>query len=97
MDASVPGIKFDSDGVCSHCRFQEMLENEYPLNEEGAKNLEQLVAKIKKTGQGRKYDCVAGISGGRDSTYTIHQLVYLWSTRIWLQNYKLYSHVSLIL
>jgi N-acetyl sugar amidotransferase len=81
MDASVPGIKFDSDGVCSHCRFQEMLENEYPLNEEGAKNLEQLVAKIKKAGQGRKYDCVAGISGGRDSTYTIHQLVTRFGLR----------------
>ena len=75
MNATVPGIKFDSAGVCSFCHFHDMLEREYPLSSEGQKRLESQIEKMKKAGQGRKYDCVTGISGGRDSTFTLYQLV----------------------
>ena len=30
-----------------------------------------IVEKIKKAGKGKKYDCSAGVSGGRDSTYVL--------------------------
>ncbi len=37
--------------------------------------LEDFVESIKQAGHGRRYDCVVGVSGGRDSTYMLHQLV----------------------
>jgi N-acetyl sugar amidotransferase len=33
--------------------------------------LDLMIAKIKKAGRNKKYDCIAGVSGGRDSTYTL--------------------------
>lgn len=35
----------------------------------------ETVAQIKRVGKGKKYDCIAGVSGGRDSTYTLYTAV----------------------
>jgi glutamine---fructose-6-phosphate transaminase (isomerizing) len=37
--------------------------------------LDRHIDQIKEAGKGRTFDCVVGISGGRDSTYLLHQLV----------------------
>jgi PP-loop superfamily ATP-utilizing enzyme len=34
----------------------------------------EMIEKIKKNGKNKKYDCVVGVSGGRDSTYLIYLL-----------------------
>jgi hypothetical protein len=36
--------------------------------------LERVIERIRAAGRGRPYDCVVGVSGGRDSTYLLHQL-----------------------
>lgn len=72
FDSRVPGIRFDENGVCTYCKIHDALEKVYPLNESGKRKLEILIQKIKKNGQGKKYDCIVGVSGGRDSTYTLH-------------------------
>lgn len=71
-DTTFPGIRFDENGVCNYCKIHEELEKKFPLNEEGKKKLEQLIEKIKLEGKGKEYDCVVGVSGGRDSTYTLY-------------------------
>jgi N-acetyl sugar amidotransferase len=64
-------IQFDADGVCNYFHeFTAKLKIRVPSEEEGKKQLDAIVEKIKKEGQGKKYDCVIGISGGVDSTYT---------------------------
>lgn len=66
-----PDITFDKDGICNY--YYEFLNNlkiRVPPKEEGAKKLEGIIAKIKKSGQGKQYDIVIGVSGGVDSTYT---------------------------
>jgi len=50
--------------------------------------------KLKETldafrGTGREYDCLVGISGGRDSTYTMWKLVNDYKMRVLAFNYKL--------
>lgn len=37
--------------------------------------LNRYIERIKAEGRGRPFDCVVGISGGRDSSYMLHQLV----------------------
>ncbi|HNR36342.1 MAG TPA: N-acetyl sugar amidotransferase [Candidatus Hydrogenedentes bacterium] len=72
MDASVPGIRFDAQGVCNYCHIHDRLLVEFPTGEEGARILQEIAAKIRKAGKGRKYDCVVGVSGGRDTSYCLY-------------------------
>jgi N-acetyl sugar amidotransferase len=71
MDTSVSGIEFDADGVCNFCRAAEIrLRRDLFVGPAHAGKLEQLLSSIKKAGEGRRYDCVIGVSGGVDSSYT---------------------------
>lgn len=69
-----PGISFNEDGLCNYCQMHEEMEQEYPTGAEGKKILADIVVAIKKTGRGRKYDCVLGVSGGCDSSYLLYKL-----------------------
>jgi len=71
-DTTVPGIKFDAEGVSNYCRMQQSLMALYPRGEKGLKDWEAIVGKMKVDGKGKKYDCVIGISGGTDSCYLLH-------------------------
>lgn len=77
MDDSVPGIKYDEQGVCTFCKIHDELEKKYALNEKSANKLNNLIKKIIKEGKGKRYDCIVGVSGGRDSTYTLYSAVKL--------------------
>jgi len=74
-DSRIPGIKFDVKGECNYCKINDVLEKEFPLGEAGKRNFANLIAKIKKAGYGKEYDCVVGVSGGRDSSYTLYLAV----------------------
>lgn len=77
VDTTVPGARFDEKGECNFCKVHDRLENRYPLNEEGQSRFKKLIETIKRKGKKNKYDCVAGVSGGRDSTYTLYLLKQL--------------------
>src|SRR3990167_1229619 len=72
MDTTIPGITFDEKGECNFCKLHDKLDQEYPLNEEGQKKRDKIIRDIKRKGKHKKYDCILGISGGRDSTYTLY-------------------------
>lgn len=73
MDTTDPDIKFDENGVCSHCkRYDELLPKRVFHWEEGQVRLSALVQLIKKAGRGKEYDCIIGVSGGVDSTYVAY-------------------------
>lgn len=70
MDTTDPEIVFDENGYCNHCTDFFTVKQKYVFREEkGPEELKLLFDKIKKDGKGREYDCVAGISGGADSSY----------------------------
>ncbi|CAJ37093.1 N-acetyl sugar amidotransferase [Methanocella arvoryzae] len=76
-DTTIPGIKFDAEGVCNFCRMHEELEKAHQLNDENKRRFEKLIAKIKHEGRKKEYDCVVGVSGGRDSTYVLYNAIKL--------------------
>ncbi len=80
-DSSIPAITFDESGVCSLCHFHEKLCALYPENDEAIEKLELRLQKIRKAGEGKKYDCIVGFSGGRDSTYLLYLAVKKWGLR----------------
>lgn len=69
MDTSDPLITFDQDGVCNHVRMYEQYERSSPNATQKEKLLAQMVAMLKKEGEGKEYDCIMGLSGGVDSSY----------------------------
>lgn len=77
LDDSVPGLRFDADGVCSHCHIHDRLAALYPAGEVGRREMERLAARMRLYGRGRRYDCVVGVSGGRDTSYCLHMVVTL--------------------
>jgi N-acetyl sugar amidotransferase len=74
IDTTVPGARFDAKGVCNFCHLQDKMERDFPTGAKGEAILARIVEKIKKANRGKPYDCVAGISGGRDSMFTLHYL-----------------------
>jgi N-acetyl sugar amidotransferase len=70
MDSTDPDISFDAHGVCNHCRrYGELARRRLIPEADRQRELEGLVAQMKRCGRGRPYDCVIGVSGGVDSTY----------------------------
>ncbi len=75
---SDPTMTFDSEGHCNYCtEALERLKRSYFPNEKGRIKFDELIEDIKRAGEGKKYDCIIGISGGLDSSY----LAYLLSDK----------------
>jgi N-acetyl sugar amidotransferase len=70
MDTSDSMIEFDENGICDHCNtyYSKILPN-WHTDETGRRQLQTIVDKIKKDGQGKEFDCIIGMSGGIDSSY----------------------------
>lgn len=82
MDTSDSLIQFDQNGVCDHCNnyYNNILPNWHP-DRAGGKKLDETVAKIKKDGQGKQYDCIIGLSGGMDSSYLAYYAIEILGLR----------------
>ncbi len=100
LDTTVPDISFDSNSICSFCRIHDSLEKTHPLDTNGNKKFSELIEQIKREGKGNEYDCIVGVSGGRDSTYTLYKAVEMglrplavhfdngWNSEIGVSNIK---------
>jgi N-acetyl sugar amidotransferase len=65
-----PDITFDDKGICNYFYEYNKIEKEQLFSGKvGEKMLDEIIAKIKNSGKGGKYDCVIGVSGGVDSSY----------------------------
>lgn len=82
MDTTDSDIQFDEHGVCQRCReYEERILPDWNHGKGHESELQQLITKIKKSGEGKKYDCILGLSGGLDSTYMLHLAVKEWGLR----------------
>lgn len=73
IDSSDPSITFDSIGLCHYCQnYDENIEPSWDTGQEGAERLHRLSARISADGTGNDFDCIIGISGGLDSSYTAY-------------------------
>ena len=82
MDTSDEEISFDSDGVCMRCReYKERIEPEWNHGKGHERELQELITDIKKSGEGKEFDCILGLSGGLDSSFMLHLAVKEWGLR----------------
>jgi N-acetyl sugar amidotransferase len=73
MDTTDVKIHFDVEGVCDHCRtyVQHTLPS-WENERASGRNLAKLVSDIKRSGEGKDFDCILGMSGGIDSSYLLY-------------------------
>jgi N-acetyl sugar amidotransferase len=65
-----PFMTFDEHGACNYFhQYKKAIAQHLPRPETRKQALEILVDNIRKTGKGKPYDVVIGVSGGVDSTY----------------------------
>jgi N-acetyl sugar amidotransferase len=73
MDTTDPHITFDERGWCDYCRnYHKSILPNWHTDEQGEMELMKIVDKIKKRGKGKDFDCIIGVSGGLDSSYTAY-------------------------
>jgi len=77
-------IKFDEKGCCEICN--NVLE--VTLEADSEENIKNHIDEIKQIGKGRSYDCLVGLSGGRDSAYLLYLLVKKHNLRCMAAYYK---------
>ena len=98
LDTTVPEIKFDKEGICNFCKLHFEFQKFYPISK---KKLFELKKQILERKKNKKYDCICGVSGGRDSTYNLYIVKKImklnplavhydngWGTKISTQNIK---------
>lgn len=82
MDTSDEYIEFDGNGVCNRCNeYKQRILPEWNHGIGHEAELQELISAVKKSGEGKKYDCILGLSGGLDSSYMLHLAVTEWGLR----------------
>lgn len=77
IDSSVPDAYFNDNGICNHCITYDEIDSRYRNPSKLKKEFDIVIKQIKKRGKGKKYDCLVGLSGGVDSSFTLLKAVEL--------------------
>ena len=73
MDTTDPNIHFDERGWCDYCQnFHSNIKPNWHPDENGENELIKIAEQITKEGKGKDFDCIIGLSGGLDSSYTAY-------------------------
>lgn len=73
MDTSDPAIRFGADGECDYCaNFRGVIKPSWDSEFGNAPALKELGERIRRRGINRPFDCIIGLSGGLDSSYTVY-------------------------
>jgi len=81
LPETFPGISFDDNGVCNHCRHNESSVAKAPEKKAlYRERLDQLIGSVK--GKAPVYDAIVAYSGGKDSSYTLKLLKDCYGLRL---------------
>lgn len=73
MDTSDPGIHFDDAGRCDYCvNFETNLKPAWQADIANDSKLMAVAEAIRQQRKGHDFDCIIGLSGGLDSSYTAY-------------------------
>lgn len=84
LPETYPGIHLNEQGSCNYCEFyeanREKIENKETRERMFREQIELAKARAKENNA--PYDCVVGLSGGKDSTYIIYQMKKTYGLRV---------------
>ena len=71
MDTSAPNIKFNEFGESDYYTNYIILPN-WDTTEKGYSELMRVAERLKAKSKNQSFDCIIGLSGGLDSSYTAY-------------------------
>lgn len=74
LDSNVPGTTFDETGICNLCRAFDTYADKAQAYFRSPEDLQTLIAEMQANRKG-PYDCIALLSGGKDSSFMLWKLV----------------------
>jgi amino acid adenylation domain-containing protein/non-ribosomal peptide synthase protein (TIGR01720 family) len=74
LASNYPGVSFDSAGVCNTCIDYDSYKNSARTYFRTMEDLRTIFEQVKRESKG-DYDCLVLLSGGKDSTYALAQVV----------------------
>lgn len=73
MDTTDRKIRFDNHGKCDHClNFEKNIFPNWNTKSKGFAELMKVADTIKRKDHHKDFDCIIGLSGGLDSSYTTY-------------------------
>ncbi|MCD6468597.1 MAG: hypothetical protein J7L32_04750 [Thermoplasmata archaeon] len=79
LNSVFPNIRFDDTGVCNFCRHYEKYASRIENRDFLRKSFVKRIERIKRL---YEYDCLLGISGGKDSSYVLYMLKNRYKLRV---------------
>jgi len=80
LPETFPGVSFDAEGLCNHCRNSASKNMEPSLKrKEEEERFVSLMDGLKGRGE---YDCLVALSGGKDSTYAMMAMKRRYGLRL---------------
>jgi len=86
LPTTLTQVQFSPDGICDLCRRAEAGQAENRRETDG--EIESVIDRIRASGTGRSFDCLLGLSGGRDSTYLLYLLTQKHHLRVLAAYYR---------
>lgn len=82
--SNYPHIRFNHTGICNYCEFYEKHKNVLKQKNALEKSflMKMEIGKNKAKALGSKYDCLAGVNGGKNSAYMVYQLKKRYGMRV---------------
>ncbi len=80
LSEKTPNIVFDEDGICNYCHTYQR------FGYKGESELLKTLNAFRRPDS--KYDCLVGLSGGRDSSYLLLKLVKDYGMKVLAVNYE---------
>ena len=75
MDSTASDFRKINDRGCNFCLdFKLLLERNKNFNFNLKFNFDKLINEISLNGKNKQYDCIVGVSGGLDSSYTLYKV-----------------------
>lgn len=82
MDTTDKNITFDENGICDRCNeYKQRILPWWNYGRGHEAELRKILDEVKRSGKGKEYDCILGLSGGMDSSYMLHLAVKEWGLR----------------
>ncbi|MEM7113998.1 MAG: amino acid adenylation domain-containing protein, partial [Chloroflexota bacterium] len=81
LPSNYPEADFDSENVCADCRAYGRYQAEVARYFRTPQELSGQLQQIKEANAEKPYDCMVLLSGGKDSTYMLYQLVHTFGMR----------------
>ncbi|MDY3249670.1 MAG: hypothetical protein SOX32_04900 [Candidatus Choladocola sp.] len=84
LPENYPGICISEKDTCNYCDFFESVREVWEDREGRKRIFEREIEQAKKKAQeaGADYDCIVGLSGGKDSIYVVYELQKRYGMRV---------------